>query len=93
VLHTEVPQISAKDRSTIQGRIQVSVRVTLDAAGNVAGAAVTIPGSSRFFARKATDAAMRWKFAPADDQESRKRLLIFEFSRDGVSGHAAPGRS
>jgi serine/threonine protein kinase len=93
VLHTEVPQISAKDRSTIQGRIQVSVRVSLDAAGNVAGAAVTIPGSSRFFARKATDAAMKWKFAPADDHESRKRLLIFEFARDGVSAHAEAPRS
>jgi serine/threonine protein kinase len=93
VLHEEIPEISSGARGTIHGRIQVSVRVTLDAAGNVVGVAVTIPGSSRYFARKATDAAMKWKFAPADDHESRKRLLIFEFARDGVSAHAEAPRS
>jgi hypothetical protein len=41
----------------------------------------------------ATDAAKKWKFAPASDQDSRKRLLIFEFSRSGVVGHASPARS
>ena len=53
----------------------------------------TNPGSSKYFARLATDAARKWKFAPANDQDPRKRLLIFEFSRSGVAGHASPTRS
>jgi len=31
-----------------------------------------------------TEAAMRWKFAPADTIEARKWLLHFEFTRKGV---------
>jgi Protein kinase domain len=92
VLHEEIPEVSASARATIHGRIQVAVRVTLDSAGNVANSALTNPGSSKYFARLATDAAMKWKFAPSDDQEPRKRLLIFEFSRSGAVGHAAPAQ-
>ena len=93
VLHEEIPDVSAGARATIRGRIQVAVRVTVDGAGNVTDAALTNPGSSKYFARLATDAARKWKFAPANDQDPRKRLLIFEFSRSGVAGHASPTRS
>jgi TonB family protein len=89
VLHAEIPEISAGARATIHGRIQVAVRVKVDSAGNVADTALTNSGSSKYFARLAADAAKKWKFAPADDQDSRKRLLIFEFSHGGVMGHAA----
>ena len=91
VLHEEIPDVSAGARATIHGRIQVAVRVTVDGAGNVTDAALTNPGSSKYFARLATDAARKWKFAPANDQDPRKRLLIFEFSRSGVAGHATAG--
>ena len=93
VLHEEIPDVSAGARATIRGHIQVAVRVTVDGAGNVTDAALTNPGSSKYFARLATDAARKWKFAPASDQDPRKRLLIFEFSRSGVAGHASPTRS
>jgi TonB family protein len=93
VLHEEIPDVSAGARASIHGRIQVAVRVTIDGAGNVTDAALTNPGSSKYFARLATDAAKKWKFAPANDQDPRKRLLIFEFSRSGVAGHASPVRS
>jgi TonB family protein len=93
VLHEEIPDVSAGARATIRGRIQVAVRVTVDGAGNVTEAALTNPGSSKYFARLAVDAARKWKFAPANDQDPRKRLLIFEFSRSGVEGHASPARS
>jgi TonB family protein len=93
VLHEEIPDVSAGARATIHGRIQVAVRVTVDGAGNVTDAALTNGGSSKYFARLATDAAKKWKFAPANDQDPRKRLLIFEFSRSGVAGHASPTRS
>jgi protein TonB len=93
VLHEEIPDVSAGARATIRGRIQVAVRVTVDGAGNVTDAALTHPGSSKYFARLATDAAKKWKFAPANDQDPRKRLLIFEFSRSGVAGRASPART
>ena len=92
VLYEEIPDVSAGARATIHGRIQVAVRVTVDGAGNVSDAALANPGSSKYFARLSTDAAKKWKFAPANDQDPRKRLLIFEFSRSGVAGHAAPAR-
>ncbi len=92
VLHEELPDVSAGARATIHGRIQVAVRVTVDGGGNVTDAALTNPGSSRYFARLSTDAAKKWKFAPADNEDSRKRLLIFEFSRSGVAGRVSSSR-
>jgi TonB family protein len=93
VLHEEIPQVSAGARGTIHGRIQVAVRVTVDTSGNVTDTALANTGSSKYFARLATDAAKKWKFAPTDSQDLRRRLVIFEFSRDGVTGHASPPRS
>jgi TonB family protein len=93
VLHEEIPQVSAGARGTIHGRIQVAVRVTVDTSGNVTDTALANTGSSKYFARLATDAAKKWKFAPTDSQDLRRRMVIFEFSRDGVTGHASPPRS
>jgi len=92
VLHEEIPDVSAGARATIHGRIQVAVRVTVDGAGNVTHTALTNPGYSKYFARLATDAAKKWRFAATNDQDPRERLLIFEFSRSGVAGHALPAR-
>jgi TonB family protein len=93
VLHEELPDVSSGARATIRGRIQVTVRVTIDGAGNVTETALANSGASRYFARLATEAARKWKFAASNDQDPRKRLLIFEFSRNGVEGHASAPRS
>jgi TonB family protein len=92
VLHEEIPDIPRSARGTIHGRIKVTVRVTVDGAGSVTDAAVDKPGSSKYFARLATDAARQWKFAPAENQDPRKWLLRFEFTRGGASGHASAPR-
>jgi len=89
VLHEEIPDVPRHARNTIRGRIKVAVRVTVDSSGNVVDETLENPGPSRYFARLATTAARKWKFAPADNQESRKWLLRFDFSRGGASGHAA----
>ncbi|MBV9911762.1 MAG: protein kinase [Sinobacteraceae bacterium] len=86
VLHEEMPAPSASARDTIHGHIKISVLVTVDARGNVTDAALQEPGPSKYFARLAVTAANKWKFAPGGD--SRQWLLHFDFSRDGVSGHA-----
>jgi TonB family protein len=71
----------------------ITVRVTVDRSGKVADEALEDPGSSKYFARIATDAARKWKFAPADNQDSREWLLRFEFTRDGTTGRAVTPRS
>ena len=93
VVHQEIPDVPRSARESIRGHIQVTVRVTVDRSGNVVGESLQNPGSSRYFARLATAAARKWRFAPADHQDSRAWLLRFEFSRGSTSAHAAPARS
>jgi outer membrane biosynthesis protein TonB len=90
VVHEEIPAISRGARDSIHGQIKVAVRVTVDRAGNVVAENLELHGSSRFFARLATDAARKWKFAPADNPSPREWLVQFEFSRGGITGHAVP---
>ena len=90
VLHEELPDMSRRARDSIRGQIKVVVRVTVDRAGNVAAENLEVRGSSRYFARLATEAARKWKFAPADGQSARDWLVQFEFSRSGVTGQAVP---
>jgi TonB family protein len=87
VLHRVLPDVPRKARETIQGKVRVSVRVRVDASGNVAGATLETPGPSRYFAGLALQAARRWKFVPAkaDDREIASGwLLRFEFGRTGT---------
>ena len=88
VLHEEIPKVPRSARNTIHGRIKVTVRVTVDSSGNVVHETLDEIGPSPFFARLATQAAGKWKFAPADHQDSRKWLLRFEFTRGGTTAHA-----
>jgi TonB family protein len=90
VLHEVIPDVPRRTRDTIHGRIKVAVRVTVDSSGNVVDGTLENPGPSKYFARLASDAARKWKFAPADNQPSRKWLLRFEFTRGGTTGHAVP---
>jgi TonB family protein len=89
VFHEEIPDVPRHARATIRGLIKVAVRVTVDSSGNVVDETLENPGPSKYFARLATQAARKWKFAPADDEDSRRWLLRFEFSRGGATGHAA----
>lgn len=89
-MHQEIPEVSRTARESIRGRISVTIRVVVDRSGNVIHESVEYPGSSRYFARKANEAAKKWKFAPVDTQEPRVWLLRFEFARSGATGHATP---
>jgi hypothetical protein len=89
VVHEEIPAVSRSSRESVRGQIKVAVSVTVDRAGNVVAENLEAHGSSKYFARLATDAARKWKFAP-DTQSPREWLVQFEFSRDGVTGHAIP---
>jgi TonB family protein len=93
VLHEEIPDVPRRTRDSIRGHIKVAVRVTVDSSGNVVDETLENPGPSKYFARLATQAARKWKFAPAGNRDSRKWLLQFEFTRGGTTGHAATPRS
>lgn len=93
VLHQEIPEVPRSARDSIRGRIKVTVRVSVDRTGNVVGETLQNPGSSKYFARLATDAARKWKFAPADNGAARVWLLHFEFTRGGTTGRATSVRS
>lgn len=90
VLHAQIPAVSRAAQRTIRGHIKVAVVVTVDRLGNVVAAMLEYAGPSPYFARLARDAARKWQFAPAAQQDSRRWLVKFEFSRDGTTGHASP---
>jgi TonB family protein len=98
ILKQVLPDVPAKARNTISGKVRINVRVGVDANGSVVDARNESPGSSRFFGNLALEAARRWKFAPADvspSAHSREWTLRFEFVRDPrrpVSVQAAPVR-
>jgi TonB family protein len=90
VLHQENPVLSHSTRNSIHGQVKVTVLVTVDRSGNVVGESVENRGSSKYFARLATDAAKKWQFAATDTQEPRQWLLEFEFTRGGAAAQAIP---
>jgi serine/threonine protein kinase len=90
VLHEEIPAVSRSARNSVRGQIKVAVLVTVDRSGNVVAETVENRGSSRYFARLATGAAKKWRFAPAATAEPRQWLLEFEFTRGGAAARAVP---
>jgi hypothetical protein len=89
VLHEELPNVPRSASDTIHGHLSVTVRVTVNSAGDVVGERPEDPGPSKYFARLATAAAAKWKFSPANNQDSRAWLVRFEFTRDGTTAQAA----
>jgi len=85
VLHEVMPDVSQAILDKIRGHINVAVRVLVDPSGTVVGEFLEKAGPSRYFARVAADAAIEWKFAPADAQSPRVWLLRFEFTRGGAT--------
>ena len=87
VLEQVLPEVSPSAQHTIDGRLKVGVRVSVDAAGNVSEAKLVSPGPSKYFAGKALAAAGRWKFNPpvVDGQAAASEwVLRFQFSRTSI---------
>jgi len=84
VLDQVLPDVSDKARATIQGRVRLSVRVHVDAAGNVTDAELASSGPSKYFADLSVKAARRWVFTPPEiDGRSvpSEWLIQFVFSQ------------
>jgi TonB family protein len=87
VLHQVLPEISRSAQNTIQGRVKVVVRVTVDASGNVSQATLTSAGPSKYFANKAVAAARQWKFKSPQENGQPKASewsLRFQFGRSST---------
>ena len=81
VVNRVLPTPSRSALNTIHGTIKVRVKVTVDAAGNVAHAGFVTSGPSQYFSRLAMQAAQQWKFAPASSGE---QTILFAYNRRGV---------
>ena len=87
-----LPNVSPSARRTIQGHIRVGVRVSVDAAGNVAGVSLQSRGPSEYFARLARESAERWRFSPAQingQPVASEWILKFAFGRTSTEVHPA----
>lgn len=84
-----IPDVSRSARQTIRGTIVVSVRVTVGKEGTVLGATPVIRGPSRYFERLAVEAAKKWTFTPAVQEEQRIMLVSFSFKRAGTTARAS----
>lgn len=83
IVERVVPNIPKSARDTVTGKVKVRVRVNVDSSGKVTGTRFEEHGPSQYFARQATQAAERWKFAPSQVQQ-RQWDLRFEFGRAGT---------
>ncbi len=87
VVQQVLPEVPQKARDTIEGRVRVSVRVTVDPSGKVTGAAIDSAGPSRYFAQLALNAARQWTFEPAGASgraASSEWVLRFDFEKDAT---------
>lgn len=81
-----MPDVSANANRTIRGKVDVNVRVDVDASGAVGNARFESHGPSRYFATRALEAARKWKFKPAERDGKAVPsawLLRFQFRRSG----------
>lgn len=86
-----LPNVPRDASNTIRGTIIVSVRVQVDASGNVTHTDLVVSGPSRYFARLAVEAAQRWKFNPpvVDGKRSQSEWLIrFYYTREATRADA-----
>jgi TonB family protein len=92
VSHQVQPEVLASALGTISGIVKVTVRVSVDASGNVTNAEFDSAGPSKYFANKALDAARHWTFKPAlagGQPTASTWVLNFDFRRDGISATPA----
>jgi TonB family protein len=80
ILTQVLPDIPRKARNTINGKVTVNVKVSVDPSGSVQAATIEPPHSSRYFSELTVSAARRWKFQPEDAPQ--EWLLRFQVFRD-----------
>jgi TonB family protein len=87
VLQQVMPEVSASALNTVNGKLKVSVQVSVDPSGSVTQAKLTSPGPSAYFANHALAAARRWRFTPPQvngQAAASEWILHFQFRKKSV---------
>ena len=87
VVERVMPDLLPSAQRSIQGKVEVRVRVTVTPAGGVSNAKFDSPGKSKYFANKALEAARNWKFKPPQvngEAVASQWTLRFQFKRSGT---------
>lgn len=80
ILSRVLPEIPSKARNTINGKVIVNVKISVERSGNVQAATIEPPRSSKYLSELTVAAARRWKFEPGSAPE--EWLLRFQLFRD-----------
>ena len=87
VVHRDVPDVPRSASDTVQGKVTVAVRVSVDASGAVSNAEFTTHGPSAYFARLAMESARKWTFKPPQTNGHATPstwVLRYQFRRSGA---------
>jgi TonB family protein len=80
VIERVLPDVPRAASRTIQGKVTVRIRVTVDPRGEVSRVKVDSVGPSKYFANLALQAARRWKFKPAQvDGQTVSSVWVLQF--------------
>ncbi len=96
VVNQTMPEVLDKARRSIQGKVNVVLKVHADAYGAVRDVTLEPPPVSRYFSGVAMKAVRRWKFRTVKDGEvyvPQDWMVRLEFTRSGTKvsvEHAAP---
>jgi TonB family protein len=82
-----LPDIPPKARNTINGKVIVNVKISVDRSGSVQAATIVPPRSSKYLSELTVAASRRWKFEPGSAAE--EWLLRFQLFRDRTTVSAA----
>jgi TonB family protein len=92
VAHQLMPEVSNAALRTVQGKLKIRIKVTVDSSGNVVLAKFDSRGPSKYFAERTLEAARQWKFNPPQVDGRgvpSEWILRFEFTRSGATVHPA----
>ena len=95
VLQQVEPVVSKSARNTISGTIRISLKLAVDAGGNVQQATFLTEGPSKYFARQALQAAQQWKFSPpqVNGQAVASAWVVrFGFRKSGTEVASEPAK-
>jgi serine/threonine protein kinase len=82
VVERAMPDVSRSARMTIHGKIRVRVHVDVSPVGGVSEASLITAGPSQYFANKALQASLKWKFQPTDAPS--QWVIQYLFGRSGT---------
>ncbi len=83
-----MPEVMEKARSTIRGKVKVSVRVDVDPTGAVTDTKIEGTGGGRYFSDLAMKTVRQWKFEPVKvngSQTGQRWRVRFEFQKSGTT--------